>query len=437
MLTQTYLFDWKGMVENTKRMTRRELYDLVWSKPILKLAEEFNLSDRGLAKICERHRVPVPPRGYWAKLAAGKKVKQIRLYDVDDPFLNRVDIIIRNDDLPSETKSILDKARQDRAARKEQKPRAVKPVEAFPEIDKPHRILASTATKLRKRKPDEWGGCVATEAGHCGVKVHQSRCERAISILDRLIRTLLEKNIGVKATGNAIEVSRDDATISFTLVEKTKREKHEPTEEELDAYEAHRRKNRSRFDDFSFIDFGWNKPWPEYDIIYTGMFSFKIECGPGTLRQSWNDGKTQSIESMFDDIVTGIDASLSAEKARIHERAEAEKRHQHMAQRRELARRRKDREEKRLTILGELIEAQEKADRIRAWLARSNLVVQETSESDLSRMIAWAREHLTHLEEMSAAAAVSERISANELFPEDDPYFDPEGEPPAGYGYYW
>lgn len=424
-------------MDNTKRMTRRELYDLVWSKPILKLAEEFNLSDRGLAKICERHRVPVPPRGYWAKLAVGKKVKQTRLYDVDDPFLNRVDIIVRHNNLPAETKSILDKARQDRAARKKQEPRAVKPVEPFPPVEKPHRILASTVTKLRRRKAVEWGGCMATQAGHCGVVVHQSRCERAISILDKLIRTLLEKNIGVKAAGNAIEASRDDATISFALVEKTKREKHEPTEEELDAYEARQRKNRSRYGEFGIIEFGWSKPWHEYDTVYTGMFSFKIVRGPGTLRQSWNDGKTQSIESMFDDIITGIDASLSAEKARILARAEEQRKHRHMAQRRELARRRNEREEKRLTILGELIEAQEKADRIRAWLARSDLATQENSEGDLSRMIAWAREHLAHLEEISAADVVGERISENELFPEDDPYFDPEGEPPAGYGYYW
>lgn len=33
------------------------------------LAIEFGISDRGLAKVCGRHRIPVPPRGYWAKVA--------------------------------------------------------------------------------------------------------------------------------------------------------------------------------------------------------------------------------------------------------------------------------------------------------------------------------------------------------------------------------
>ena len=57
-------------------LSRRELYELVWSKPMSKLAQEYGLSDRGLAKLCFRHKVPVPPRGYWAKLAAGASVTQ-------------------------------------------------------------------------------------------------------------------------------------------------------------------------------------------------------------------------------------------------------------------------------------------------------------------------------------------------------------------------
>ncbi len=32
-------------------------YDLVWSTPMVKLAEQFGLSDVGLTKICDRHRV--------------------------------------------------------------------------------------------------------------------------------------------------------------------------------------------------------------------------------------------------------------------------------------------------------------------------------------------------------------------------------------------
>lgn len=46
-----------------------------------RLCDEFGLSDRGLAKICERHAIPTPPRGYWAKREAGRKVRQTPLPD--------------------------------------------------------------------------------------------------------------------------------------------------------------------------------------------------------------------------------------------------------------------------------------------------------------------------------------------------------------------
>lgn len=60
-------------------LTREELYELAWETPMSRLSEGFGLSDNGLAKICRRLDIPCPPRGYWAKLAAGKKVKATAL----------------------------------------------------------------------------------------------------------------------------------------------------------------------------------------------------------------------------------------------------------------------------------------------------------------------------------------------------------------------
>jgi hypothetical protein len=60
-----------------RRVTRAELYAKVWSEPMVKIGKEFGISDRGLAKTCKRLDVPVPHRGYWAKLQAGKKVSKL------------------------------------------------------------------------------------------------------------------------------------------------------------------------------------------------------------------------------------------------------------------------------------------------------------------------------------------------------------------------
>jgi hypothetical protein len=61
------------------KFTRQELYDLVWQSPMTKLSKQVGLSDQGLAKLCKRNEIPIPPRGHWAKLAAGKPSPQTPL----------------------------------------------------------------------------------------------------------------------------------------------------------------------------------------------------------------------------------------------------------------------------------------------------------------------------------------------------------------------
>ena len=64
------------MAKTSITLTRRELYERVWAVPLHRLCKEFGLSDRGLAKICARHKIPVPARGVWAKKAHGKPARQ-------------------------------------------------------------------------------------------------------------------------------------------------------------------------------------------------------------------------------------------------------------------------------------------------------------------------------------------------------------------------
>lgn len=59
--------------------TREELYDLVWSEPMIKLGARFGISGNGLKKACKRANIPVPPQGYWNKLQADHKVTKAPL----------------------------------------------------------------------------------------------------------------------------------------------------------------------------------------------------------------------------------------------------------------------------------------------------------------------------------------------------------------------
>jgi hypothetical protein len=53
-------------------LSREDLYELVCSKPMTELAQDFGLSDVALAKRCRKLAVHIPGRGYWARVAAGQ-----------------------------------------------------------------------------------------------------------------------------------------------------------------------------------------------------------------------------------------------------------------------------------------------------------------------------------------------------------------------------
>lgn len=61
------------------KLTRKELYDLVWSEPMSTVCKRFGISDNGLRKHCKSMNIPTPPIGYWAKSQNGKTVERAPL----------------------------------------------------------------------------------------------------------------------------------------------------------------------------------------------------------------------------------------------------------------------------------------------------------------------------------------------------------------------
>lgn len=74
------------------RLTRDQLYELVWSQPMRRLSEQIGISDVAIAKRCKIIGVPVPERGYWNKLQAGQKVSKTALPPSDLGTINSVEI---------------------------------------------------------------------------------------------------------------------------------------------------------------------------------------------------------------------------------------------------------------------------------------------------------------------------------------------------------
>ena len=53
-------------------LTKKQLERLIWLKSTLELSKQLGVSDVAISKRCHREGIQKPPRGFWAKVTAGK-----------------------------------------------------------------------------------------------------------------------------------------------------------------------------------------------------------------------------------------------------------------------------------------------------------------------------------------------------------------------------
>ena len=414
--------------------TREELHDLVWATPMQKLAADFGLSDKGLAKTCAKHLVPVPPRGYWARIEAGQSVKKTPLRTVENTDLHTVHIGATKERLLSP--SILaalavskSEAIAAKAERRKTAPDGTNVATLEDPGDNPHKSIAAVVRQLRKAKADADGRVAAP-----GVVVHERSLDRAIIILHNLAKACEARKAELSSTEKGLVFKSDAGSGRIVLSEEKRREKHIPTAEEKADYDkavAKRERERARGN----WSFGRIEPWPEYDIVYTGKFTLAYDNGSSDgLRKSWSDGRTQSVEKMLDPFIDGVKLIISAEVERGRIYAEKQRRRQQMQHRRHLAEQRVDREKKRLAQLEWIANIRREVDDLRATIG--TVPKEANLPPDYSRMIEWAESRLSDLEAQTTVERIQATLVELEMFAEPDPLFDPDGDPPPRVNYW-
>jgi hypothetical protein len=419
-----------------RSITRKELYDLVWSRPMRDVAMEFGISDVGLAKTCARHGIPTPPRGYWARVQAGQKVQQQPLSRPAEAERQNITINATTSRVPQAVRDVLAESKRPK------NDGSVDEVdhsssEPFPVVDL-HKSIKLTALTLRKTKPAASGAIHATEEGMHGVVVSPAQVERAVFIIDGLTRRLEREGLTVAPAGAATQVTAGPDKLSFTLMERTRRVRHVPTDTELKAEEQRKKRLERRWtrsDTWTGVGLSdFDKTYPEWDTVYIGELAVQIDgYGGQGIRKRWADGKTQKVERMLDEIALGMRAYLAAEKSGREEREERELQRLHLERRREKARLRRERESKRLAFLENLTDQQREVARLTEWLAAPQA---NAGSENLERMNSWVRDRLAALQLSLAAPGIEAGLNKLQLFPEVDGLHDPEGEPPESrYGF--
>ena len=203
----------------TIELTRQELYEQVWSKPMVTLAKEYSLSDNGLRKICKKYDVPIPPMGHWQKSQFNKKTTKIPLPKKDKE--EEIKINIQDSKLIANTEKLIKNAVAEKIRNN-----SSLILKVADRLNKPDEIIVKTQANIEKKKVLEsyspLKGTVQTDRGFPSIIVSPKNISRSLRILDNLIKNfrLLGYKIDLWDEGLKI-VAYDDDKMSIYIREKS------------------------------------------------------------------------------------------------------------------------------------------------------------------------------------------------------------------------
>lgn len=369
-------------------VNREELYQKVWSQPVSQVAKEYGISDVGLAKICRRLKVPLPGLGYWQQKRAGMKVKTPPLRPLPSGQ-QESSYAFRLEKLPIDEQQ---HAEAERMMEFEELPESRICVPAV--SDTFHPLVAKAEKSLRKARRDI-NGLLKPRTKKClSLDVGPDSLDRALRIMDTLIKALEARNIkvtiehvperttSVSLLGEVLKISLEE--ILFLS------ERHPETERE-----------RKRKEMLPGLD------RPVYVFGPSGKLALKIkESFGGGTRKTWADGKKQKVEDCLNKFVLGL---VKAALAKRSHRIEDEKRRlewQEWERRRAEERQRRLEEEAKVQSLMKDVDAWHKSQKIRVYLGAVRDEADKRGddlgpERDLGRWLAWATQYADRIDPLA------------------------------------
>jgi hypothetical protein len=351
------------MTQTRIRLTRAELYEKVWTTPVRTIAKEFGMSDVGLAKICRKHGIPIPPLGYWRKTETGHKVVRPPLSPATNG-LETLDISVR-ERLPPELAALA----------------AEPPLEIAIPSELSHDLVTRTEKLLASGKENEKKLVVPKGGTLSHLLVSREQMARALRIMNALFLALEERGHSIswpKEEETALTLGIDGETVRFCVLEITESLQHVMTPAEQ------------------------KHPWraPKWDYKLTGKLRFRMDNLPYSagVRGTWSDGKCQRLEKCIGDFIVGLRIAAAALKKNRQEIEERERRWEEERKQQEEQRRRAAEHKRKAEFVTELMRNWEEAQKVRTFAkalaeSSSKLELSDEQKSDIQQVVHWTTEY--------------------------------------------
>lgn len=313
-----------------RSITREEIYDLVWAKPLTALAIELGVSNVGLAKICDRLGVPRPRSGHWLR--------------PDRRKASRPSLPPPKEGTPIE---IAIKPQPRRTTDVELK------IPVAKRLTLPHPITAKIVTALENGSVNYDGQLLADGMRGCPVRVSKDLKSRALRILDAVIKAVEGRGLSVRLEKGydrwSLSATSGQDKVAFHIREKLGQRRREPTKEESAS--------------------GGYYSYPRVEQFAKGELLLEVEgLHRSNLQLRWADTKRQQLEEKVGGVVLAIEAAVDAER-RNREHWEARRRELEAERHRiEEEERRFELERKRIERLQGMVVAWRSAATIRSFV---------------------------------------------------------------------
>lgn len=366
------------------------------------VAKRFGVSDVALAKRCRRMAIPLPGRGYWAKKAAGKKVRQISLPKaIPGETIESFEIGLRRE-------VSMESARSDETDGPVREQREFEELQTnmivvAPILDKPRKEIRHTRASLNRASKNERGLLRPSDKGCFDVQVTKPSIGRAILIAQALLDAADARSI-------PFDLSSDDKL--RTVFHVRGHAVHVRIDEYVQQKELPAPKPK--------------RPWepapsfyPRHEYIPTGRLTLRIDeqylkCS----RKSWSDGKAQRVEDCLNDFFVGLIEAAEAMRLRHEEAARWEAEWKERERQRQEEARLLAEQAARVKQLAGAAADWSSAQTIRAFVdAVEAEATRRGSGSgvpeDLLKWITWARNYAQSLDPLSASEINVHQLKAD------------------------
>ncbi len=382
---------------------RNKLYEEVWTDPVTKVAKSYGISDVALNKICKKLAVPTPPLGYWARVAAGKKIPRPML----PAFSGATEIsrqrLVTNEPIEPDPEYLV--AQRLFEAKDENR------IVVSTTLEMPHPLVAASERALRKPKQRDTRNLPNTEQRCLDIAVSEASLPRALCIMDALAKALEARRmpLRIEREGKCQTcVTIDGQNLAIRIVESTLRSERQPTAAE-----------RKDFEKYGYVYLP-----NRYVFEPTGQFRLGILSGYySELKRSVSDGKHQRVEKCLNAFIVKLVEEAVSRKRETEERERWDREWAEKERRREEREQLVREETERFKALEEETRNWRRAEEIRDYVA--TVEAKSIGESgaidpagELGQWIKWARHKADWLDPLVAAKC--QILDSDERENEDD-----------------